>query len=559
MTVPLEIASPENNRGLGFDGTFILKNNSKSDIIPECFKEHQDVIEAIKGTPASHFLGALSGYALGFGPFVLGGVLARELTNITPFQRMILAAAPTALGGVLRLWAAQKTDEGKGKEAILSLLSTSVVGLLGIFYFVEQSDVTQIQATDLEYWGLMLSNALSGAGIATFSAAMPMVARSAPNDTIEISNARIHRLTGVQPEVTWMRRFLRKGPADHMGMVAGVGGLMPPIAITTATFSVSAFGLGETYALVAGMTVLGELGLHFFWQNLPLDQLRAAGVPLARAKQIAAWMGQTEQVDPTVTFFQKLERLNSREIKALTVMCSSYIATFGVLMAFTSTGTLMFERRGESKEMAAGLVAGVSAVSTLVRSGMAIPNQLPLSASTLTDMSLAAMAASLLLFAISEQETDWLLCLPIFAIVNGVGLYAVFKQIAEDLPDHMGLASGLAGGAGAFSAIFINIAFAAFASANHMTGTSAAGIPQTDTAKEYLLGVLICTVCCLMNVAYVCTKEERQRTAPSERTTLGFFGGSNATRQQYASLSHNTLVDNTAQDEGQKRRITVAV
>ncbi len=509
--------------GLGFDGRLIFdtlreKNQPISAIIPPQFKAYQSAIEGVKGTPASGLWGSLFAYALGFAPYILGGVLARELTGITPFQRMTLAATPTALGGIFRLWAAQKADQGQGKQAISTLFTMSLCGLLGIFYLIKKTDLPDIRGTDLAYFGFMFFNALSGAGIATFSAAMPMCARSAPDDVDKLDEreARLFAVAGIEVKTSGLGRFLRDSPANHMALVAGIGGLTPPIALMAASAAVPRLGLGETYALFGAVTLTGQLGLNQFWQNLVLDQLREQAVPMPLATDIARWMGQKQQTNPDVTFFQKLNALDTHQIKALTVMCASYVATFGVLMAFTSTGTLMLERRGTSKEMSAALIASVSGVSTLVRSGMAIPKW-PVSSSMLTNFSLSAMAMSLLLFAIAEGKTRWIPLLFVFAVVNGVGNYAVFKQIAEDLPEIVGLASGLAGGVGAFSAIFINVAFAGLVSTNSVTGVSHEGIKQTDTANEYLLGVAICALCLVSNVIYDCTKANHHRSSEKDQ------------------------------------------
>nr|MCH9690225.1 hypothetical protein [Gammaproteobacteria bacterium] len=427
--------------GLGFDGPDIfavMKKNGQSDLItrfiPPQFRPYQEAMEQVKGTPASNFLAPLFAYALGFAPYILGGVVARELTQITSFQRMMLAAAPTALGGGLRFWAAQKVDEGQGKEAISPLLTLSLCGLVGILYFVKTSDVPNIQANDLEYWGLLFANMLSGAGIATFSAAMPMCARSAPNDTVEESNARYQAMTGSEPSRSWMSQVFRKGPSDLMAFVAGIGGLTPTVALLAASSAVPSLGLGETYAIFGAVTLAGQLGLNKCLHNLVLDQLREQAVPEDIAKDIAYWMGQKQQVDPTQTLFQRLNALDSRQVKALVTMCASYVATFGILMALTSTATVELQERGESKTVAPEITAAVSALSTSVRSVMPIPKW-PVDSSTITNTALASMAVSLLVFAIAEEKAEWLPVLFVFAIANGAGNYGVFAQITDDLSE----------------------------------------------------------------------------------------------------------------------------
>lgn len=529
---------------LGHDSNVIfdiLKKQGRpvTDALPDVLKKNPKLataIEGVCGTPASNFFGALLAYAAGFGPFVLGAVIARELTSITQFQRMMLAAAPTALGGVLRFWAAQKADEGESKAAVLKLLTASVVGLLGVCAVIKHTEVKDIQADDLSFWALMLSNGLSGAGIATFSIAMADLAASAPNDTLGESHARIQRLTGEVPRTTCMSHFLRKGAADWMGMVAGIGGLTPVFEIEGATYAVSTIGLGETYALAAATTLAGQVALYFFWHNLIFDQLRAQGLATPTASKIAAWMGQTKQANPHVTFFEKTASLSTSELRAMLILGFLYIP-FGLLMAFTSTGTLMFEQRGERKEMAAALVAGVSAISTMTRSAMAMPEKWPVRAATLTNVSLVVMALSLFLFATLEDRKDWLMCLPVFAVSNGVSLYSVFKQIAEDVPNKVSLVGGFAGGLGACFAILMSFGFAGLVSTNEVTGYSASGMEQMKTAKEYFLGVGVCAALLLLNIYYGCKKEKNNilDVSVSEHSRLNVWARGD--RPQYTSLA----------------------
>lgn len=478
--------------GLGFDKNVIFKNLDDARInamIPPQFKTYASQIKRVKSTPMMNLVGPLSAYALGWTPFFLANLLAHQLTEATAIERFVLASAGTGLGGGLRFWSAHQVDTGFGKQAIMHLQIASLGGLCGVLALIYGQDLSKLTSHDLKYWGLLFFNALSGAGLANFSAAIPLCARGAPGDGIEAHRARVLDYTGEEPGGHCVSSILRHNAAQHIAWVGGLGGLALPGSWVLSTVLVQQLGLSEAYLISGAMMIAGLYGLSHVLEDTILGQLRHDDVPSDVARDLAAWMGQKNQVNPEISFVQKLLQLECHQITGLIVMCSNYISTFGLLLAVASTGQLTLERRGLNPSHASHVIASIISLSALVSAGMALPTW-PIKSSTLTQGSLMVMAMSCLLFAFSENDAVWLSALYVFAVANGIGNYSVFDQIAKDHVEIIGLASGFSGGMGAFSAIFMCA----------MAGVSSDGVEQTNRAHEYALGAVICLIALMGNV-----------------------------------------------------------
>jgi MFS transporter, NNP family, nitrate/nitrite transporter len=448
-------------------------------------------INAMKGNQVTNLIGPLAANAIAFGPYMLGAELARAFVSLTSFERMLLAGASTVGGGFSRFWASQKADEDKAFDATLILLMISLVGLGGIYALLTMRDVSEVKGRDPEYPIAVVLNALSGAGFAVFSLAVSIGSRSRLNHNF--SDRLSQWISGLSP-------------ADRMALIAGIPGFMPAILLLAFSYLVSEVGLAVTYGLVALMTLTGQLGLYFGWHNLVFRQLCAQGVPEEAARTIAAHMGQ-KQVDPKVTFFEKLGALNQRQRITLGVISWLYMISFGMFIAITGTLLLVLSRRAIDTAMAVWIAAAVVAGSTAVRSLMIFLKD-AFSPSQLTNLSLVMMGTSLLLFSILEEKSAWLLALSVYAFWDGVCLNTSFAQAATDLPAALvGFVCGVAGGMGGCSAFLFDLMFAAGVSMNQVTGTSADGLPQTTTAYEYIVpGALVCYLGAVVNIIYEYTK-----------------------------------------------------
>jgi hypothetical protein len=99
-----------------------LKQNQISidTLLPQDFLAEQLIIEQLKGAPLSQLIGGIIDCGAGLFLYVLGGRLAKQCRSLTLLEQYTLAASPLMVGGLLRIWAAAKTDEGYGKDTILT-------------------------------------------------------------------------------------------------------------------------------------------------------------------------------------------------------------------------------------------------------------------------------------------------------------------------------------------------------------------------------------------------------------------------------------------------------
>ena len=444
----------------GFAGDvrdFFDKKDFKYWILPQ----HQDklsIIKSLKGTPASNFGGALFAFLLGSTPFVLSGSLAAAMGNLTPDEKNAFSVMPTAVAGLSRLISTQKTGEGYGKETVESLFLLCATGLFGVAFIVNQFDVSTLEPSDSVYWALWLFNFMTALALSTFST-MPMAADSAPDDTEEERNRRYQLLLGITPETSALGRFLRKGPTVHAGVVGGVAGLGAPALLSSAPYLISKFGLDGTYALAGSGMLAGLLGLHLLWQNLVLDQLLRHKVEMREAKALAKFLGQKRQVDPTLTFTQKLKALDSASGAALGMACSRYGMTFGLFTLYCVMMPATARLRGLAEENAANFTALGTALSTSVRSVVPLSS---CSRNTLMNGSLLTIAAGLSWFAMAKEDQSWMTAFYFSQIGTGVGNFVGIAKAQEESPDNAGLIISFAGAMGVFFPMFFEQLLAAY-------------------------------------------------------------------------------------------------
>ncbi len=471
--------------------------------IPPQYKAYLHAIHGVKGEPLTNVCALIAAYAIGFGPYVLGNIVTSHLSHVAFFDRLLLSASPIGMGGFLRFWVANQVDAGHGKKASLSLLFLGLLGLTGLTILINTIDFERVKAADRYYWALFICNLLSGAGVANYSSSVPMSAQCAPNDTPTRWQERMQTFNIDHPGylTQHLAPILRQNAKTYVAIVAGIGSLAPSTTLLIAVSLIQYIGLKGIYALFGTTSFIGICITANFLQDSVLDQLRKQNVPQAIAKEIASFMGQTLQSHPDLTLWQRLNRLNKPQIVALMVACFNYVTTFGLLLATTSTGTLVLSRRGISSESASYYTAAISGLSSITRTLLAF-HPFQMDSSVITNVGFVIMIVTSLIFALTDQENIWLPMLMLFSIANGISNYGVFAQISDTLSDVIGLASGLAGATGAISGFFICIAAAILARTDHKTGVTVSGIEQTSTANAYLLITTFSTLSLSINLMH---------------------------------------------------------
>lgn len=497
------------------------KIKDRLDLIPADFHDNISDMLSVRGTPLNNLMGGIVDCGTGLFLYAMGGILAREFLALTQMQRYALAASPLLLGGILRVVvAAVESDYGRGKEGINVLLCSSILGVIGIIILLSISDnLSEITIEDWHYWLFMICNIFSGTGVAAYSAGMTLAAKFAPGDTTKLWS---ENLKNIPLEAGLIERsvpgLLRKGPAEYMALVAGVSNLAPGLTLIIArSLLIPELGLRNTYIIFAAITLAGIIGTHLLASNAVYDQLRVINpdLPKEQSRKIAQWMGQ-KLFSPETSFIETLSSMTVDERNEVVRACINYTTTFGLLTAITTTGLLTLVSRGMNTTNATLTIAGVSLISSALRGLLSILSS-PLSPNTITNLSLLTMLVSSLVFALSKDQQTWTLMLYIFAVANGAGNFSVIAQIAQKMPDKVGLATGLSSGIAAFSAFPISILFAWLASYNKVHSTTASKVEQTDTAVQYLLATTLCAVSLIINL-YPTTncKKKLQQILPEQ-------------------------------------------
>lgn len=479
----------------------LIQMGTQSLQIPPQFKTYQEAITLLKGTPLTNMLALIISYAAGFGPYVLGNVVTSQLTDVAFFGRLLLSASPIGIGGFLRFWVANQVDTGHGKKAVLFLLLLGMIGLIGITATIHTIDLAKVHVLDRNYWTLFIFNLLSGAGVANYSSSVVMSAQCAPNDNPILWRTRLKHY-GINNAGYFnekLANILRQNAKTYVAIVAGAGSLAPSLTLIAAASLKPYLGLKGIYALFGSTTLFCIFITYYFLQDALLDQLRRQNVPDHIAKDLARWLGQTLQSQPELTLLQRLNQLNRSQIFALSVACFNYVTTFGVLLAMTSTGTLVLSRYGAPPQLATYLTAMISGLSSLTRTLMTY-HPFKIDSSMITNIGFLVMIPSFLIFSLNHQRHIWFPMLILFSIANGVSNYGVFAQISDTLSEIMGLASGLSGATGAISGFFICIAFASLCDTDKKTGHEMNGIEQTTTTHAYLLATAFCTASLGLNI-----------------------------------------------------------
>lgn len=376
------------------------------------------------GTPSQGLAGATLGFFIGFAAVSLFGPTAKNLKGIlglSPLQVGLLVAAPSLSGSLLRIPFSAWVDTSGGRKPFLVLLILSIAGMAGLSFTIHTCYPDGMSASF--YPLILFLGVLCGCGIATFSVGIGQVAYWYPKE--------------------------RHGTA--LGTYAGVGNLAPGIFTLLLPFALASFGLAGSYLawlafLVAGTGLYAATG-----RNAWYFQLVSRGAPKEEAKSEAASLGQ--EIFPAGNLVDSL--ILSARIWKTWALVAVYFTTFGGFIALTAWLPVYWISYHQATPVAAGALTGLySILTSLVRVGGGYLSD-RIGGENAGVLALGTMFAGALVMTLSASFGLSVGAEILMGIGMGVTNAAVFKLVAQEVPEAVGGAAGWVGGLGAFGGFAI--------------------------------------------------------------------------------------------------------
>jgi NNP family nitrate/nitrite transporter-like MFS transporter len=210
-------------------------------------------------------------------------------------------------------------------------------------------------------------------------------------------------------------------------------------------------GLARSYlawlAFLAGGTVVYAI----LGRNAWFFQMTARGVPAGEAKSASARLGQ--EIFPAGNLIDSL-RLSARNWKTWTLV-AIYFTSFGGFIAMTAWLPVYWTSFHSATPILAGTLAGVYAIVTsLVRVGGGYLSD-RVGGEKTGILALGIMLAGAVLMSLSGDFHLSITAEILMGIGMGVTNAAVFKLVAQEIPEAVGGAAGWVGGLGAFGGFAI--------------------------------------------------------------------------------------------------------
>lgn len=380
----------------------------------------------VKGSPSQGLNAGTLGFFIGFAAVALFGTTAmrlKETMGLGPLELSVLVAVPALTGSLLRIPFSGWVDTTGGRKPMLTLLSLSIIGMIGITTMILMKYPDGLSRA--YYLPFLFFGAMSGCGIATFTVGASQVAY-------------------------W---FPKKNQGRALAVYAGVGNLAPGIFTLVLPLAMVAVGLGGAYVIWLSLLVIGTALYFRFGCNAWYFQFLAQKTPRAEARELAAARGQ--ELFPLDGIKQSL--VTSAKVWQTWALVSIYFTTFGGFIALTAwLPTYWMQFHGFSPLSAGTLTAGYSILTSLVRIlGGVLSDRLREGGENTGILALLIMLMGALMMTLSQQ---YQLAIPgIILMAFGMGKCnaAVFKLVPQLIPKAVGGANGWVGGLGALGGFLI--------------------------------------------------------------------------------------------------------
>jgi MFS transporter, NNP family, nitrate/nitrite transporter len=385
----------------------------------------------LTGSPSQGLAGATLGFFIGFAAVALFGPTAsrlKEAMDLDPVLVGFLVAAPSFSGSLLRIPFSAWVDTTGGRKPFLILLVLSLVGMTGLFLLIRFFYPNRMSAS--LYPLVAFLGVLCGCGIAAFSVGISQVAYWYPKG--------------------------RHGTA--LGIYAGVGNLAPGLFSFLLPVALVSLSLAEAYLawllfLAAGTVLYAAIG-----RNAWYFQLLAQGAPREEAQKAAARRGQ--EIFPAASLRESL--LRSARVWKTWALVGVYFTTFGGFIALTAWLPTYYTFFFEVDVVVAGTLTAVYSILTSV---VRIPSGFlsdRYGGEVMATVALLTMLGGALFMTVSGHLGVSAGAAILMALGMGGANAAVFKLVAQEVPEAVGGAAGWVGGLGAFGGFAIPPVMGAF-------------------------------------------------------------------------------------------------
>lgn len=344
--------------------------------------------------PTLGFFAGFAGVAL-FGPMVPKFV---HLLHLDPLQAGLLVSITSLTGSLLRIPFGAFAGAKGSRKPFITLLVMSILGVGGLLLLLQSDYPTHMAGT---YPLLLLTGALAGSGIATFSVGATQVAKNTPTNT--------------------------HGKA--LGIFAGIGNLAPGVFSLLLPIAVLSFGLIEAY---------------WIWLAL-LAVVLAAYIFLSPKSKVLPGNSNS---------FSEIKRAaKHKEVWALTVL---YFTSFGGFLALSAWLPLFWHTQFHLSLITAGsitLAFGVLASVFRILGGTLADK---FDSILLFTIFLIGIVAISMLIAFSQNDLVVTMALVLglgsaFGSLSGV----IFRKVPSVIPKTIGGVAGIVGGIGALGGFVI--------------------------------------------------------------------------------------------------------
>ncbi len=345
--------------------------------------------------PTLGFFAGFAGVAL-FGPMVPKFI---HLLHLNPLQAGLLVSITSLSGSLLRIPFGAIAGSKGSRRPFITLLVLSILGVGALLFILQSSYPTHMKGT---YPLLLLSGALAGAGIATFSVGATQVAKSTSK-------------------------------ADHgkrLGIFAGIGNLAPGVFSLLLPIAVINFGLITAYWMWLALLVVALVVYMVFSPK-----------------------SETGSSPNSSSFLEIKKAAKHKEVWALTVL---YFSSFGGFLALSAWLPLFWHTQFHLSLLEAGsitLVFGVVASFSRILGGVLADK---IASIVLFSYLLLGtlVISSFMAFTQNDLTVAIVLVLGLgstFGALSGV----IFRRVPSVVPNIVGGVAGIVGGIGALGGFII--------------------------------------------------------------------------------------------------------